>query len=127
MGEMKTAFGDINDFKRKGGLKAMGEALDRGMALVMSLWDDSLAGMLWLDSDYPLDKPAGTPGVARGPCQTTTGKPSYLREKYPSASVKYYDIKVGSIGSTFGSSSAGNGGNDDPWGQDRRLESEVLV
>merc|ERR1712190_323528 len=33
-GDMKNKFGDINDFQRKGGLKAMGEALDRGMVLV---------------------------------------------------------------------------------------------
>jgi len=125
--EMKTVFGDINDFKRKGGLKGIGEALERGMVLVMSLWDDSLANMLWLDSDYPLDEPASKPGVARGPCLTTTGKPSYLREKYPSAAVKYYDIKVGTIGSTYGSTSANSGGSGDPWGDDRRLKGEVLV
>lgn len=33
----------------------MGGALGRGMVLVMSIWDDSAANMLWLDSDYPLD------------------------------------------------------------------------
>merc|ERR1719277_1241584 len=64
--EMKTAFGDINDFQRKGGLRAMGEALDRGMVLVMSLWDDSLANMLWLDSSYPPTADPSSPGVGRG-------------------------------------------------------------
>eukprot|EP00931_Biecheleriopsis_adriatica_P083684 TRINITY_DN5733_c0_g1_i1.p1 TRINITY_DN5733_c0_g1~~TRINITY_DN5733_c0_g1_i1.p1 ORF type:complete len:122 (+),score=31.65 TRINITY_DN5733_c0_g1_i1:51-368(+) len=105
----------------------MGEALERGMVLVMSLWDDSLANMLWLDSDYPLGEPASKPGVARGPCLTTSGKPSYVREKYPSAAVKYYDIKVGTIGSTYGSTSAGSGESGDPWSDDQRLKVEVLV
>merc|ERR1711979_161864 len=114
-GEMKTKFGDVNDFQRKGGLGAMGEALDRGMVLVMSLWDDSLADMLWLDSDYPVDENPSKPGVARGPCKTTTGKPEYLRKKYPSASAKFSEIKVGTLGSTFGSTD-GEGGSDDPWG-----------
>ena len=30
--------------------------MGRGMVLVMSLWDDHDANMLWLDSDYPLDR-----------------------------------------------------------------------
>jgi cellulose 1,4-beta-cellobiosidase len=37
-------------------MKNMGESLARGMVLVMSLWDDHYAHMLWLDSDYPTDK-----------------------------------------------------------------------
>ena len=36
--------------------QAHGEAMGRGMVLVMSLWDDHDANMLWLDSNYPLDK-----------------------------------------------------------------------
>ena len=31
---------DVNSFSKNGGLKAMGESLDRGMVFVMSLWDD---------------------------------------------------------------------------------------
>merc|ERR1712084_180892 len=102
---MKAAFGDVNDFRRQGGLKAMGEALDRGMVLVMSLWDDSQANMLWLDSTYPIDKDPTLPGVARGPCKTTTGSPKYVRAKYPTASVEYRDIKVGPIGTRMKQSS----------------------
>jgi cellulose 1,4-beta-cellobiosidase len=37
--------------------------MDRGMVLVLSLWDDHDVNMLWLDSDYPLDKPNTEPGV----------------------------------------------------------------
>eukprot|EP00933_Yihiella_yeosuensis_P025646 TRINITY_DN19896_c0_g1_i1.p1 TRINITY_DN19896_c0_g1~~TRINITY_DN19896_c0_g1_i1.p1 ORF type:complete len:490 (+),score=106.30 TRINITY_DN19896_c0_g1_i1:115-1584(+) len=122
--EVKTAFGDINDFKRKGGLKKMGDALQRGMVLVFSLWDDPIANMLWLDSKFPLDKPAGTPGVARGPCRVDTGKPKYVRRKYPTASAKFTNVKVGPINSTFasGSEDEGDAGSDDPFGDDRRLD-----
>ena len=71
----KKVFGDNNDFAAKGGMKRMGEALDRGMVLVMSIWDDHEANMLWLDSQYPLDAPASNPGIARGPCSRDSGKP----------------------------------------------------
>ena len=36
----KAAFGDNTDFETKGGLPTMGQAMGRGMVLVMSLWDD---------------------------------------------------------------------------------------
>ena len=98
----KAAFKDPDQFTAKGGLKAMGEALDRGVVLVMSMWDDHSVDMLWLDSDYPLDQPAGTPGVARGPCATTTGKPTDVETNSPNSNVQYGNIKVGEIGSTGG-------------------------
>ena len=66
----KQAFGDPNDYEKRGGHKAMGEAMDRGMVLVISLWDDYANHMLWLDSDYPPNKSPSLPGVARGPCET---------------------------------------------------------
>jgi len=125
--EMKTAFGDINDFQRKGGLRAMGEALDRGMVLVMSLWDDSLADMLWLDSDYPPSADPSHPGVARGPCNTNTGSPAYVREKYPTASAKYSKIMVGTIGSTFRNGHDTSGGADDEFGDNRRLNDALHI
>ena len=34
----------------------MGDSMARGQVLVLSLWDDHEAHMLWLDSDYPLDR-----------------------------------------------------------------------
>jgi len=117
----KAAFNDPDDFTKKGGLKAMGEALNRGMVLVMSMWDDSLSGMLWLDSDYPLNKDSSVAGVSRGPCKTASGAPEYVRAKYPTASVKYEAIKFGKIGTTHlpGTSSGSHG--DDEFGDDRRL------
>merc|ERR1712113_399761 len=124
----KAAFGDPDDFSKKGGLKAMGEALKRGMVLVMSLWDDSLAEMLWLDSKYPVDKDSSVPGVSRGPCLTTSGAPEYVRAKYPTASVKYESIKVGKIGTTHLSETSNGIGGNDKFGDDRRLgETSVHI
>lgn len=97
----KQIDGDVNDFKIKGGMKKMGEALKRGMVLVMSLWDDHYAHMLWLDSSYPLDKPPSDPGITRGSCATTSGDPKDVESKQANAHVKYYDVKSGAIGSTF--------------------------
>jgi len=97
----KTLFGDTNDFQKKGGLKALGQAFQRGMVLVLSLWDDHEANMLWLDSDYPLTKSNADPGVSRGPCATSTGKPTEVEAQYPSANVKFSNIKYGDIGSTY--------------------------
>jgi len=99
--DAKKLFGDRNDFETKGGLKAMGKQMDSGMVLVMSLWDDHDVHMLWLDSDYPTDKPKTQPGIARGPCSTDSGKPDDVESQHPDASVKYFNIKFGPIGSTF--------------------------
>merc|ERR1712032_814238 len=66
--------------------------------------DDSSVNMLWLDSDFPTDQPASKPGVARGPCSTSSGKPADVRKNFPDASVTYSNIKYGTIGSTFGPS-----------------------
>ncbi|KAH9812693.1 family 7 glycoside hydrolase [Melampsora americana] len=71
----KGIFGDKDDFTAKGGMKSMGDSMDRGMVLVMSIWDDQMASMLWLDGNYPLGKNESTPGVARGTCNATSGDP----------------------------------------------------
>lgn len=97
----KTAFGDNNDFERKGGLKATGEALNRGVVLVLSLWDDHDVHMLWLDSNYPTTESPTKPGIARGPCSTDSGKPEDVETNYPNSQVKFSNIKTGTIGSTF--------------------------
>lgn len=49
----------------------MGQAFDKGIMLVMSLWDDYDVDMLWLDSSYPVDESVDKPGVARGTCGST--------------------------------------------------------
>jgi cellulose 1,4-beta-cellobiosidase len=95
----KEEFGDVNSFSKNGGLKAMGESLDRGMVFVMSLWDDHYANMLWLDATYPVG--STEPGALRGPCSTDTGIPEEMREEVPSSNVAFSNVKYGEIGSTF--------------------------
>jgi len=99
--DQKMAFGDKNDFEMKGGLKSLGATLERGMVLVMSLWDDHDVHMLWLDSSYPTDQPPTKPGIARGPCSTDSGAPNDVESKYPNSNVKFSNIKYGDIGSTY--------------------------
>ena len=100
--EQKAAFGDSNEFEVMGGLAAMGKAMQTGMVLVMSLWDDYSVDMLWLDSDYPTTSPATSPGVSRGPCSTNSGVPSQVESQSGSAKVIYSNVKVGDLGSTYG-------------------------
>ncbi|CAE6429109.1 unnamed protein product [Rhizoctonia solani] len=97
----KTAFSDTNTFSQKGGYTNMGKAFDSGMVLVLSIWDDHAANMLWLDSNYPTDRPASQPGTARGSCATTSGVPKDVEANSPNASVTYSNIKFGDIGSTY--------------------------
>lgn len=96
----KKLFGDKNDFAAKGGLKAMGSAMERGMVLVMSLWDDHAANMLWLQGNYPTDK-GDSPGVARGTCAQDSGVPKTVEAAHPDASVEYSNIRFGDIDSTY--------------------------
>ncbi|KAI9065904.1 glycoside hydrolase family 7 protein [Trametes sanguinea] len=97
----KQVFGDTNTFEQLGGLAQMGNSFQQGMALVMSIWDDHAANMLWLDSDYPTDVPATNPGVARGPCPANSGIPATIETSEASASVTFSNIKFGPIGSTY--------------------------
>lgn len=97
----KDAFGDQKDYQKKGGMKQMSKAFEKGMTLVMSLWDDHDVNMLWLDSQYPTDKPASTPGVMRGSCSVDSGKPSDVEKNNADAHVTYGSIMYGTIGSTM--------------------------
>jgi len=99
--EQKKIFGDPDDHTEKGGMKAMGESMDRGHVLVMSLWDDHDVNMLWLDSDFPVDASPSDPGVSRGSCSRDSGKPSDMESNHGDATVKYFNIKIGPLGSTF--------------------------
>jgi cellulose 1,4-beta-cellobiosidase len=99
--QQKTVFGDTNDFATHGGFASMTSAMKSGMVLVLSLWDDYYANMLWLDSDYPTTGNPATPGIARGTCATSSGVPATVEAASPGAYVIYSNIKVGAINSTF--------------------------
>ena len=55
---------------------------------------------LWLDSNYPPNGDPNKPGVARGPCSTSSGVPSEVESQQPDATVRFSNIKIGPIGST---------------------------
>ncbi|TGO90293.1 hypothetical protein BPOR_0070g00050 [Botrytis porri] len=97
----KTAFGDTDYFTKNGGMAAMGKKMADGMVLVLSIWDDYNVNMLWLDSDYPTNKDASTPGVSRGSCAADSGVPATVEAASGSAYVTFSSIKYGPIGSTF--------------------------
>jgi len=88
----KSQFDEKDEFTAKGGLKQMGESFKNGMTLVLSLWDDPMSHMVWLDSTQN--------GIERGSCPTSAGDPSTLREQYADAKVSYTNFKWGAIGST---------------------------
>jgi cellulose 1,4-beta-cellobiosidase len=97
----KMAFQDFDHHRVHGGLKKMGEALDRGLVLALSLWDDGATEMRWLDSCFPAEEEPGSRlGVTRGPCDGSTSNPKHLRTHEASATVKYTNIRYGEIGST---------------------------
>ncbi|KAJ7459816.1 Exoglucanase 1 [Mycena latifolia] len=103
----KTATGDTNSFESRGGLTTMGAALQKGMVLALSIWDDHEADMLWLDSNYPLNASVTAPGVARGPCSATSGDPKTVEATEGGDFVIFSNIKTGPIGSTFSGTSTG--------------------
>merc|ERR1712179_840176 len=86
---------DGTNFLEKGGMKAVDTIFENGGVLVMSLWDDHYANMLWLDSKYPVDGTCDQPGVCRGPCDVTTGVPADVEKDLADATVKFSDIKYG--------------------------------
>jgi len=94
-----------NGFKKLGGLKSMGEALGRGMALAMSIWDDDFGRMLWLDGEKgKWDEDEKDVGVQRGPCPFDYGDDKDMQaygEKHGDIEVTFSNIKYGEIGSTY--------------------------
>ncbi|KAG8917800.1 hypothetical protein FRC01_002205 [Tulasnella sp. 417] len=99
--QQKTAFTDEKSFQARGGLGGLAEAFKRGMVLVLSIYDDPDAHMLWLDGPYPPSANPNSPGVTRGICAATTGVPADVEAMYPNSSVTISNIKFGPIGSTI--------------------------
>ncbi|KAF8436661.1 cellobiohydrolaseI [Terfezia claveryi] len=110
----KTLFKDTNSFQTLGGMAGIGAAQSRGMALVMSLWGDHAANMVWLDSAYPLDAAVTDPGASRGECSRDGGVPRDLIANSPGASVTFSNIKFGTIGSTYSGSPASGSSTNTP-------------
>ncbi|KAF2635578.1 cellulase [Massarina eburnea CBS 473.64] len=100
--EQKSVFGGVDDTARQGGLEQMGRAIGRGVVLAFAIWDDASGYMAWLDQErYPADADPSKPGVGRGPCPITSGRPDELIKEFPDAAVVFSRIRSGDIGSTF--------------------------
>ncbi|KPM42577.1 Endoglucanase type C [Neonectria ditissima] len=80
-------------FMRLGGMQGMGEAMTRGMVLVMSIWWDDSGNMAWLDQGNS------------GPCNATEGNPTSIVKVEPHPEVIFGNIRIGEINSTFSLSS----------------------
>ena len=97
----KVAFNDRDYFTEKGGMAQTSQGLAQPMVLVMSLWNDHYANMLWLDSTWPVDADHEEPGKGRGTCDVNSGVPGEVEGQQASDQVIYSNIKFGPIGSTF--------------------------
>merc|ERR1719469_1321103 len=76
------------------------------MVLSLSIWDDNLGRMLWLDGKKSSTQDiVGAPGVARGPCEFSYGsdkdEQKYAKEHGGGIDVTFSSIKYGDIGSTY--------------------------
>jgi len=98
--DQKAVFGEQNVFGCFGGLATLGSAFQRGMVLELSVDEDRVDHMLWLDSDFPPGADPRTPGVSRGLCGSETGDPLDLELHERGAQVIFSNIKFGPIGST---------------------------
>lgn len=78
-----------DEFMRLGGMTGMGEAMSRGMVLVMSIWWDQGGNMNWLDQGNS------------GPCNATEGNPTSIVKVEPNPEVTFSNIRIGEINSTF--------------------------
>jgi len=89
---------DGTNFVEKGGMAEVDRSLEKGVVLVMSLWDDHFANMLWLDSIYPTDSKDST--NYRGSCSIDSGVPSDVESKHGDSNVVFSNIRYGHMGQT---------------------------
>merc|ERR1712048_1081377 len=89
---------DGTNFIQKGGMAEVDRSVSKGLVLVMSLWDDHFANMLWLDSIYPTD--STDPTNYRGSCAIDSGVPADVESKAPRSNVVFSNIRYGTMGAT---------------------------
>jgi cellulose 1,4-beta-cellobiosidase len=93
-------FEDYDRYKEVGGWQALSEATALPQVLVLSIWADHYANMLWLDGVWPRDADPAKPGIARGDCPADSGNPDQVVTDNPDAYVAWSNIRFGPIGST---------------------------
>merc|ERR1712228_772885 len=99
----------MGNFVQKGGMDEVDRALENGLVLVMSLWDDHFANMLWLDSIYPTDSKDST--NFRGSCGIDSGLPADVEKNHAGSNVVFSNIRYGNLG------------HDGPWPFDGCLDA----
>jgi cellulose 1,4-beta-cellobiosidase len=72
---------EVNTFESAGGFMSLTYAIKQGMGFIVSLWDDQVTHMKWLDSDD------------RGPCHPNFN----IRQSNPTAKVRFSNIKLEDI------------------------------
>lgn len=75
-------------FMDLGAMAGIGDALQRGMVLIFSIWWDNAGFMNWLDTG------------SSGPCNLTEGDPKVIVTVQPDPVVVFSEVKFGEIGST---------------------------
>jgi cellulose 1,4-beta-cellobiosidase len=95
-----NVFTEHDRYTEVGGWPAMVDALSVPHVLVMSIWADHYANMLWLDGAWPRDADPSEPGVTRGDCPADSGNPSDVVNEHADAYVNWSNIRFGPIGST---------------------------
>jgi cellulose 1,4-beta-cellobiosidase len=95
-----SAFGDVDRYAEVGGWSTLVDALSVPHVLVMSIWSDHYANMLWLDGAWPRDADPSDPGVTRGSCPADSGNPDDVLEEQGDSYVTWSNIRFGPIGST---------------------------
>jgi len=93
-------FDDYDRYTETGGWPAIVDALAQPQVLVLSIWADHYANMLWLDGKWPRDAADSTPGAVRGDCAANSGVPDEVIAQNPNAYVTWSNIRFGPIGST---------------------------
>mmetsp|Transcript_1991 Transcript_1991/g.5029 ORF Transcript_1991/g.5029 Transcript_1991/m.5029 type:complete len:217 (+) Transcript_1991:1477-2127(+) len=79
-------------------MKKMGDALDRGMVLILSVWDDQATNMAWLDASSLVGQSeSGGSTVWEGPCFENSAD---VRDTAPDSAVTFTDIAYGELFST---------------------------
>lgn len=82
-------------------MKKMGEAMDHGMSLVLSLWDSPSDNMAWLDSPTGFgqapERHSSNKLHMKGPC---FGEPLNVRKDHAGATVRYSNFRFGELGTT---------------------------
>jgi cellulose 1,4-beta-cellobiosidase len=95
-----NVFDEFDRYADVGGWPAMVDALSVPHVLVLSIWADHYANMLWLDGVWPRGGDESIPGVVRGDCPADSGVPSEVEDEHADAYVNWSNIRFGPIGST---------------------------